>query len=322
MQIPPRAVIFGCSSLTLSEAERQFFAETDPFGFILFSRNVETPEQVRALTHALRESVGRADAPILIDQEGGRVRRLHPPQWFDAPPMRPFGDLYAKNPDEARRSLATTIAAIAADLVDLGIDVDCAPVLDVPIDGAHDIIGDRAFSSDPAVIADLGRVVVEAFLKAGVYPVIKHIPGHGRALLDSHLDLPLVTTPLEALKDSDFAPFVALRDAPFAMTAHIIYEALDAERPATLSPRVIDDVIRGHIGFDGLLMTDDLSMKALVGPFEDRARLSLEAGCDLVLHCNGDMAEMQAVAAGTRPLDDHGQRRWHAAQALRRKHKE
>lgn len=314
---PPLAALFGCSGPALTATEAAFFASVNPLGFILFARNIETPEQVRSLTRALRDAVGRDDAPILIDQEGGRVRRLRPPQWRDAGAMRPFGDLFARDPDAARQALTLNIRLMAAELRGLGIDTDCAPVLDVPVDGAHDIIGDRAFSDDPAVVADLGRVVNDAFLAEGVFPVIKHIPGHGRALADSHLALPIVHATRSELEACDFLPFRALKDAPFAMTAHIIYHAIDPEQPATLSDKVIAGVIRDAIGFEGLLMTDDLSMHALTGPFEDRAAASLAAGCDLVLHCNGNMAEMVAVAAGARPLDAKGVRRWEAAKAMR-----
>jgi len=312
----PTAALLGCAGPVLSEEERRFFAESDPFGFILFARNIQTPDQVRALTAALRDTVGR-DAPILIDQEGGRVRRLRPPQWRDAPPMLPFGALYERDPDGAVRALRLNTALMAAELRGLGVDVDCAPVLDVPAVGAHDIIGDRAFSADPAVVAALGRVVMDAFLEGGVYPVIKHIPGHGRALADSHFDLPVVDAPRAELEARDFVPFRALADAPFAMTAHIVYTSLDADRPATTSKAVIEGVIRRDLGFDGLLMTDDLSMKALSGRFEDRAIASLDAGCDLVLHCNGDMAEMAAVMAGCRPLDEAAQGRWARVQTQR-----
>ncbi len=314
---PPLAAIFGCRGLSLSDEERRFFAESDPFGFILFARNVDTPDQVRALCAALREAVGRDDAPILIDQEGGRVRRLRPPTWRDAPAMRPFGDLFARDAEAGRRALALNIALMADELRGLGVDADCAPVLDVPIAGAHDIIGDRAFSDDPRVVGTLGKVVVDTFLAHGVHPVVKHVPGHGRAMADSHEALPVVEASRADLEANDFEPFRMLRDAPFGMTAHIVYTAFDAARPATTSPTVIGEIIRGAIGFDGLLMTDDLSMKALKGPFADRARESLEAGCDLVLHCNGEMSEMTAVAAGCGPLDDAAQSRWARALDMR-----
>lgn len=317
-QDAPRAVILGCSGPTLTEAEKRFFAEVRPFGFILFGRNVVDPAQVAALTAALRDVSGRPDAPILIDQEGGRVRRLRPPVWRDAPAMRPFGDLFARDRQAAREALRLNTHLLADELTAVGVDVDCAPVLDVPVPGSHDIIGDRAFSTDPAVVADLGRVMHDAFLERGVFPVIKHIPGHGRSHVDSHVGLPVVDAPVAALEKADFVPFLAHGDAPFAMTAHIVYTALDADRPATTSPTVIREVVRGVLGFHGLLMTDDLSMKALNGGFEDRARASMEAGCDLVLHCNGDMDEMRAVCAGTPILNDAGMVRWERAQAMRR----
>lgn len=310
-------MLFGCAGPVLSDAERRFFAEADPFGFILFARNIENRAQVKALTAALRETVGRPDAPILIDQEGGRVCRLRPPEWRRAPAMQPFGQLYAQDPAAARHLLRINTLLLAAELRDLGIDVDCAPVLDTRVAGAHDIIGDRAFGQDPAVVADLGRVMHDAFLEGGVFPVVKHIPGHGRARCDSHEDLPVVEDSRAVLEATDFVPFRVLHDAPFAMTAHIVYAALDGRAPATTSASVIADVIRGAIGFDGLLMTDDLSMKALSGPFAERARRSLEAGCDLVLHCNGDMAEMQGVVDGTRRMDAAALRRWTRAKTMR-----
>jgi beta-N-acetylhexosaminidase len=306
----------GCAGTKLSEQEKLFFAESNPFGFILFGRNVESAEQLRTLTAALRDCVSR-DAPILIDQEGGRVRRLRPPHWREAPPMRPFGDWHRSQPVEAEQALRLNIHLMADELRGLGIDVDCAPVMDVPVDGAHDIISDRAFSVDPQQVGALGKVVCDSFLERGIYPVIKHIPGHGRATEDSHLDLPLVHDSFEALSKADFLPFLAVKDAPFAMTAHIVYAALDDSRPATLSPLVIRQVIRGHIGFDGLLMTDDLSMKALKGDFTELAKQSLLAGCDLVLHCNGDMDEMQAVVQGSALLSDRGMTRWLRAQLAR-----
>lgn len=315
--LPPRAVILGCAGTVLSDDEKRFFAEADPFGFILFARNVESPQQLRALTADLRECVDR-DAPILIDQEGGRVRRLRPPLWRDAPPMQPFGRWYQKNPPAAEAALRLNIHLMADELRQMGVTVNCAPVLDVPVEGAHDIIGDRAFSHKPKIVGHLGRTVCKAFLERGVYPVIKHIPGHGRSLEDSHIGLPVVTETLDALAETDFVPFVMLKDAPFAMTAHIVYSEIDNDRPATLSPIVINSVIRQQIGFDGLLMTDDLSMKALSGDFTELAQQSLAAGCDLTLHCNGEMAEMQAVVKGTGRLSDRGMMRWLEAQAQKK----
>lgn len=310
---PQRAVIFGCAGTQLTNEERRFFADVQPFGFILFARNVETPEQVKTLTASLRETVGW-NAPILIDQEGGRVRRLRPPTWRDAPAMQPFGEWFLRDPQTAKDALRLNIHLLADELRELGITVDCAPVLDVPVPGAHDIIGDRAFSTDPEVVSALGQVVCEAFLERGVYPVIKHIPGHGRSMADSHHHLPVVTETLDELEKTDFVPFRRLAHAPFAMTAHIVYQAVDHQQPATLSPTVVQEVIRQRLGFDGLLMTDDLSMKALTGTFEERAAASIKAGCDLVLHCNGQMGEMQAVVAGTPLLDEQALCRWEKAQ--------
>ncbi len=231
--------------------------------------------------------------------------------------MRPFGALHARDPEAAARALALDIALIAHDLAALGIDVDCAPVLDVADPDGHDVIGDRAFSEDPTAVAALGRVAVDSFLAHGVLPVAKHLPGHGRAREDSHLSLPRVTAALPALADRDFQPFAALADCPLGMTAHVVYDALDPDRPATLSPAVMGEVVRGRLGFDGLVMTDDLSMAALSGPFAERARAARAAGCDIVLHCNGAADEMAAVAAGAGPMDADGQRRWRAALARR-----
>lgn len=296
------AAIYGLCGEALTADERAFFRDADPWGFILFQRNCAGPDQIRALVDDLRALSGRADTPVLIDQEGGRVQRLKPPLWRAAPPASDFGGLNARNPAAAREALALNVGLIAAELAALGINVDCLPVLDVPQEGSHDIIGDRAYAKDAAIVATLGRAACEALMAGGVLPVIKHIPGHGRALADSHLDLPVVDAPRAALEAVDFAPFRALRDMPLAMTAHVVYSAIDAENCATVSPTVITDIIRGQIGFDGLLMSDDLSMKALKGGFEERTRASLAAGCDVVLHCNGDMGEMMAIAGAAPPL--------------------
>ena len=300
---PPNAVIFGCSGLSLTDEEAGFFAAADPYGFILFARNIESPDQVRHLVNQLRDSVGRY-APVLIDQEGGRVQRLKPPHWRDCPPMARFGELARRDLPLARRAAHLNAHLIAEDLAELGIDIDCAPVLDVPAAGADAIIGDRALAFDPMLVADLGRAVMAGLLDGGVLPVVKHIPGHGRAMVDSHKALPRVEADRHSLENSDFVPFRALRDAPWAMTAHVVYTAYDELRPATLSPVVIEQVIRGFIGCDGVLLSDDLSMHALSGDFGERAALSLAAGCDLVLHCNGDLGEMRQVATGVRPLDE------------------
>lgn len=313
----PLAVIFGCAGPVLTEAERRFFAQANPLGFILFARNVQEPAQLRMLVADLRASVGRADAPVLIDQEGGRVQRLRPPHWRNAPPGAAFAALAARDLELARQAVRLNNRLIAAELADLGIDVDCTPVLDVPVPGAHDVIGDRAYGADPAVIAELGRAVCDGMLDGGVIPIVKHIPGHGRAMVDSHKDLPRVATPLDELRRSDFAPFKALADAPWAMTAHVVYEAIDPTAPATTSPAAIN-LIRGELGFQGLLLSDDLSMQALSGDFGERTRAALSAGCDVALHCNGDMAEMTAIAAAARPLDEAGAARAARAAAMKR----
>ncbi|HEX7006363.1 MAG TPA: beta-N-acetylhexosaminidase [Alphaproteobacteria bacterium] len=313
----PRAVIYGCAGPSLGADEARFFRDADPYGFILFQRNCRTPDQVRALVEALRSTVGRADAPVLIDQEGGRVARLKPPHWRAAPPAAVFGALAEVSIEDARRAVRLNARLLAAELIELGIDVDCAPVLDVPVEGSHDVIGDRAFGRDPALVADLGRAAVEGFLEGGVIPVVKHVPGHGRATADSHLDLPVVDADRATLEATDFLPFRRLNDAPWAMTAHVLYRAIDPGAAASVSPRVVGDVIRGHIDFDGVLLSDDLSMKALSGGFGDRARAVLAAGCDLVLHCNGDRAEMAAIAEAIGPLSDDAVRRLARADARR-----
>jgi beta-N-acetylhexosaminidase len=309
--------IYGCAGTELSAAERAFFRDTRPWGFILFARNIADPEQVRALVSSLRETVGN-DAPVLIDQEGGRVARLKPPHWKAYPPARRFGDLYAADPAAAQEACYLNARGIAAELVALGIDVDCVPVLDVPVEGANDVIGDRAFSRDPAVVAALGRTIIDAMLDGGVLPVIKHIPGHGRANADSHHALPRASVSPAELRATDFAPFRALNDCPLAMTAHIVYEALDPERPATTSQTIVREIIRGLIGFEGLLMSDDLSMNALHGSLGERSRDALAAGCDIVLHCNGRMDEMQAVAREVPPLEGEALARADRALAQRR----
>jgi beta-N-acetylhexosaminidase len=307
------AAILGCAGLSLSSEEKAFFRDAAPWGFILFKRNVESPDQVRRLTDELRATVDRPDAPVLIDQEGGRVQRLGPPHWRRYPPGRAYGELSANDPLLRREITRLGARLLAHDLAALGINVDCVPVLDVPVEGAHDVIGDRAYAKSPDGVATLGRAACEGLIAGGVLPVIKHIPGHGRAMADSHLDLPVVETGYDELDRWDFAPFRVLSDMPMAMTAHVVYTAVDPRRPATTSKKAMREVIRGAIGFDGLVMSDDLSMKALGGEFADRARLSLAAGCDVVLHCNGDMAEMRAVMAGTRALSGQALRRAKAA---------
>jgi beta-N-acetylhexosaminidase len=307
------ACILGCAGPTLSDAERGFFREVQPWGFILFRRNVENADQVRALTEALRASVDRTDAPVLIDQEGGRVQRLGPPHWPVYPPGRAYGALGSMLGLEMARLGARLIAH---DLAGVGITVDCLPVLDVPAANAHDVIGDRAYAGSPEDVASLGRAAAEGLIAGGVLPVLKHIPGHGRAGADSHKALPVVDASLAELEAVDFVPFRALADMPMAMTAHVVYTAIDRTHPATTSPRVIGDIIRGAIGFQGLLMSDDMSMKALSGDLTGLSRAALGAGCDVVLHCNGDMGEMRAVVAGSAPLACRAEAR--AAAALAR----
>jgi beta-N-acetylhexosaminidase len=293
-----RAFISGCAAATLSDEEKRFFAETCPWGLILFKRNIETPAQVSGLIQSWREIVGRADAPVLIDQEGGRVQRLGPPLW----PKFPAAEAMIRGGDSAE-TVRLGARLIANELLPLGINVDCLPVADLRFPGAHDVIGDRAYGSDPAEVARLARAAAEGLLAGGVLPVVKHIPGHGRALADSHLELPRVSVSRAELEATDFAPFRHLADLPLAMTAHVIYEAIDDRLPATISPVVIGEVIRKHIGFDGLVMTDDVSMKALSGGIGENTKAAFEAGCDVALHCNGSMDEMRAVAANAPLLD-------------------
>ena len=313
----PLAVIYGCSGTVLNEDERAFFAEAQPLGFILFQRNCDNPEQIRELVSSLRECVGRDDAPVLIDQEGGRIQRLKSPHWRDAPAASRFVSLYETNRGLAVEAARLNARLIAHELADLGITVDCAPVLDVPQPGADPIIGDRAYGSDPETISALAAAVCEGFLEGGVLPVIKHIPGHGRADVDSHKALPCVDADMETLSRVDFVPFCALKSMPWAMTAHVLYKTLDADQPATMSADVIR-TIRNDIGFDGVLVSDDLSMQALGGSFKFRTSGALASGCDLALHCSGDMMEMRQVAAGCFPLTGQAASRIEKGEAMRR----
>lgn len=312
----PRAIVLGCAGERLTADERRLFTSADPVGFVLFRRNCQDPEQVRALVAEMRNAVGRADAPVLIDQEGGRVARLQPPHWRKYPaPART-----AALPDpEAAEAARLGARLIADDLAALGIDVDALPVLDLPAPGADPVIGDRAYGADPERVARLGRAACEGLLQGGVLPIIKHIPGHGRSQVDSHRALPRVDVSRGLLETTDFAPFRALSDMSWAMTAHIVYTAIDSAAPATFSAAVIGDVIRKHIGFDGVLISDDISMGALAGSLAERTRRSLEAGCDLALHCNGVLSEMEEVADAASPLTAAAQARLARAEALRRK---
>ncbi|MFK8251484.1 beta-N-acetylhexosaminidase [Ancylobacter terrae] len=312
---PVRAFIAGCAGPVLTPAERAFFAQAAPWGFILFRRNVETPDQLRALVADLRAAVGR-HAPVLIDQEGGRVQRLGPPHWPAYPPAAVFAGMAEQGRAHAAMDAARLGARLMAeDLASLGIDVDCVPCADLRLPEGHGIIGDRAYGETPSQVASLARAAADGLLDAGVLPVLKHIPGHGRARADSHEALPVVETPRDVLEATDFEPFRRLNDLPLGMTAHVVYAAIDPDHPATTSARVIAEIIRGHIGFDGALMSDDLSMKALAGSFAARTRASIAAGCDLVLHCNGDMAEMAEVAAAAPLLEGEAARRCASALA-------
>ena len=292
----PNAFVCGCLGPRLDADEKAFLREADPIGVILFRRNVDGPKQVRALTDEIRDILGR-DALVLVDQEGGRVQRLGPPHWRKYPAAARFAAIQ----DLDARAQAIRLAArlIGEDLLRVGIDVDCFPVLDVPTEGAHDVIGDRAYARDPIVVAKLGRAAAEGMLDAGVLPIMKHAPGHGRAGADSHLALPVVDALRAQLETSDFVPFAMNADLPAAMTAHVVYTALDPQRPATISPTIVGTVIRRAIGFDGLLFSDDLSMKALPGSFREKAEGLFAAGVDIALHCNGDRREAEAVAAAT-----------------------
>jgi beta-N-acetylhexosaminidase len=308
-------LFLGLTGLALNDDERALFRAANPAGYILFKRNVDSPDQVRALTQSLRDLAGR-DVPILIDQEGGRVARLRPPHWPEFPTGERFGLLYDKAPITAIEACRLNALALAALLKDLGINVDCLPLLDVRDTQGHDIIGDRSFGTEPMVVSALGKVVLDGFRAGGICGVVKHIPGHGRARADSHLELPVVTASRDEL-ERDFEPFRRLADAPMAMTAHITYTALDAERCATLSPDVID-FIRNDIGFGGLLMSDDLGMHALGNPqsgghppgsnalqdFGARALASLDAGCDIALHCSGDFNEMRSIVEAAPVMSD------------------
>lgn len=291
-----KAFVSGCAGVTLTQDEIAFFREADPWGLILFARNVDSQDQLHALTSAFREAVGRADAPVLVDQEGGRVQRMKPPNWPKYPAPKLYGDLFQSDPGKGERAAWLGARLIASDLIEVGITIDCLPCLDVRFPDTVDAIGDRSFSGDPDVVTRLGQAMIDGAVAGGVLPVIKHIPGHGRAQVDSHLELPRVDADIAALKSVDFRPFKALSGVSLGMTAHIIYTEIDPETAGTQSAKVIQDVIRREIGFEGCLMSDDISMKALGGDYVERSRKIIAAGCDIVLHCNGEMSEMIAVA--------------------------
>jgi beta-N-acetylhexosaminidase len=307
------ALIVGLEGAAPSPSETAFLREVRPVGIILFSRNLSDHAQIRALTAAAREAVGTQDLLVLIDQEGGRVQRLRPPLGRALPPAVALARSYEGDAAAATDAAFAIARLLADDLVQLGINTNCAPVLDIPVAGAHAIIGDRAYGTAPEQVTRLGEAVAQGFMAGGILPVVKHIPGHGRATEDSHLALPVVTESREVLAATDFAPFRALRAMPAAMTAHVLFRAIDPDAPASTSEIVIRDIIRGEIGFDGLLMSDDLSMKALTGSLRSRAERVIAAGSDVALHCNGDFAEMQAAAAGAPPLAGRARERFESA---------
>lgn len=294
-----KAMIVGVSGLVLQPEEKKFIAEHQPWAFILFARNIRTAEEVRNLTASIRQACGRDDVFIFIDQEGGRVQRLRSPLAPDYPPAATLGAIYKKDNEKGKRAAWLMSRLHAFDLKRLGINADCLPLLDVPIEGADNVIGSRAYANDPETVTIMGRAAANGLRDGGVLPVMKHIPGHGRALCDTHKSLARVDAPLELLQTTDFAPFRALSDLPVAMTAHVVYECVDRYKPATLSKPVVEEIIRKDIGFDGLLMTDDLSMKALSGSFDELTHQAFAAGCDVVLHCNGEREEMLPIADAT-----------------------
>ncbi|TYC50354.1 beta-N-acetylhexosaminidase [Rhodobacterales bacterium] len=308
-----KAFISGCAGPVLSNEETAFFKKQDPWGLILFARNIETPEQVRELTSAFRSAVGRDNAPVLIDQEGGRVQRLKAPHWRKYPAGKLYGDLYLQDRERGLRAAWLGARLIASDLAKVGISVDCLPCLDVRFPETVDAIGDRAFSDDPEVVAEIGQAMVDGALAGGILPIVKHIPGHGRAVVDSHLELPRVEVSKTSLESFDFRPFKALSKVSLGMTAHIVYADIDGDAPGTQSGKVIRDIIRGEIGFDGCLLSDDISMKALGGEVGERSRRIIGAGCDIVLHCNGDMVEMTAVADAVPELAGRAKQRCETA---------
>ncbi|SFI94188.1 beta-N-acetylhexosaminidase [Phyllobacterium sp. CL33Tsu] len=298
-----KAWIAGTAGLKLTPDEIAFFRDERPWGFILFARNVSEPAQIEDLCAHLRDLVDREDALVLIDQEGGRVQRLRPPLAPNYPSGSALGALYRENEEEGLRAAWLLSRLHAFDLLKRGIDVDCLPVLDVPVEGANEVIGSRAYGKEPEIVTAMGRAAADGLIAGGMLPVMKHMPGHGRAFADTHHELPTVTTPFDALAERDFAPFRALADLPMAMSAHVIFSAIDPKNPATTSGKVVEEVIRGHIGFDGLLMSDDISMNALSGDYFDRTKAIFAAGLDIVLHCHGIMDQMRAVASCTPELE-------------------
>ncbi len=307
------ALIVGVAGTQLSRDEAQFLKDARPAGFILFARNLKDHAQIRGLICDVRAAIGADDVLVLIDQEGGRVQRLRPPLGRALPPAAAYGKFYTRDHAAAVMAAFEATRLLAADLSELGINTDCAPVVDVPVEGAHDIIGDRAYGKSVEQVVALAKAVGDGFMAGGVVPVIKHIPGHGRATADSHLSLPVVTESRAELAVTDFAPFKALNHLPTAMTAHVVFRDIDPQSPASTSPIVTREIIRGEIGFDGLLMSDDLTMKALSGPMRSRAEAVVAAGSDLALHCSGDLPEMLQAAAGAGPLAGRAQQRFDTA---------
>jgi beta-N-acetylhexosaminidase len=298
-----KSVIFGLKGLELSKEEEEFFRSSNPLGFILFARNCQDKVQVLKLVDDLKKTVKHDNPPILIDQEGGRVVRLKPPHFRPCPPAKIFADIAEKDIELAKQAAYLNAFLLGQGLAEFGITVDCAPVADLLIDGAHSIIGDRSYGQDPYQVAELAASMCQGLIDAGIVPIIKHIPGHGRAKVDSHEELPIVEANIPLLKQTDFVPFTELSDAPWAMTAHVVYDAIDALNPGTLSPYIIN-VIREYIGFEGIIVSDDLSMKALGGSYKDRTKGSFNAGCDIVLHCNGEMNEMVEIIEAVPNLNE------------------
>lgn len=293
----PRACILGVEGTELSNWEKGFFREADPYGFILFARNIADQKQVRALNNQLREVVGNINVPIFVDQEGGRVMRLKPPHWRKIPAAGVFGQLFEAAPENAREAAYINARLMAADLRDAGFNITCAPVLDIRIPDMSDVVGDRSYGSTVEQIVSLASAVAAGLLDGGIAPVIKHIPGHGRASVDSHKDLPIVTASREELSRLDFEPFRQMKDVVAAMSAHLLFTAIDDQRPGTVSAKVISEIVRGDIGFENLLISDDLSMEALGGSIASRTHECLAAGCDIALHCNGKRTEMEEVVS-------------------------
>lgn len=308
------AAIFDSEGPVLTADEKRFFRDVNPYGFILFARHCETTESVNRLVGELKSLTGNDHLPILIDQEGGRVARLKPPHWPKYPPAQVFADMAKHDLEKAQKATYLNARLIAHDLYSLGITVDCAPLADLPVEGAHDVIGDRAFGKKAEQVIALARAMANGLIDGGIVPVLKHIPGHGRAFSDSHHELPVVNTPLEELRATDFVPFKALADLPMAMTAHVRFTAIDSEHIATQSKTVID-LIRGELGFDNLLMSDDLSMKAMHGSLKERTTTSLNAGCDVVLHCNSTFSEKVEVADVLTPMEGKALKRGENAMA-------